>query len=126
MSTIVTTAALGDWGANQALNYLYRQQGQLWLALHDADPLGALPNEVAGGGYSRQPISFAVPSGRTVVSSNAQTFHGLPVDTVPYLAVWTDISTGNVVGVLYLGSHALHTTDSGQIKTAAGDVAFGF
>lgn len=126
MSTITTAAALGDWGANQALNYLFRQQGQLWLALHESDPNGAVPNEVAGGGYARQPISFNVPSGRAITSSNTQTFHGLPVTSVPYLAVWTDVSAGSLVGDLNLGSNALITTDSGQIMTAAGDVAFAF
>lgn len=41
--------------------------GQLEVAgLHDGDPGAAFDNEVAGGGYSRQAVSFSAASGDEV------------------------------------------------------------
>lgn len=126
MPTLVTTASPGDWGANQALNFLLRQQGQLWLALHTSDPNGSLPNEVAGGGYGRQMISFAVPSARICTNSTPFTFSGLVVASVPWLGVWTDVAAGNLVETLDLTGAPLEATSGGLIVGAIGDIAFAF
>ena len=78
--------------------------GGLYLALHQADPtvLGDLDTEAAGGGYIRQPISLSIPGSKTVASTNGQLFSGLPELSVTDLAVWTDVSAGDLVVVKHL------------------------
>lgn len=118
------TSALSNWLAGQILaTYLQNKTG-LYLALHLSDPTaaGLLASEAAGGGYVRQPISFAPPSAKACASSNPQVFTGLIVMTVTYLAVWDNIAQGNMQFSWPLATPIV-TTASGQILCAAGDVA---
>lgn len=127
MPTVTMTAALSQYGANLALNLLFRPRSTLYLGLHYSDPDGALPNEVVGGGYVRDNIAFAAPAARGVVSTNAQVFSGMVVDQVRYLGIWDSISAGNLVAKLYLGTdYTLTTIEDGKVLLAAGDVAFAF
>lgn len=113
---------LSNWAANLALQTILPPG--CYLACHQSDPtvLGNAGSEVAGGGYQRQPISFGPATNRVRVSSNAQTFPGMPVSVVTYLAVWTAIAGGHLVFAKQLPS-ALSVTVSGQVLAARGDVA---
>lgn len=71
------------------------------LALCTADPgdSGASPaNEVVGGSYARQTITFSAPepgaSGRKMENSNTIIFSGMPATTVTH---WVIIGSNNVI-----------------------------
>lgn len=113
---------LSNWAANTALQAMMNVP--CYLALHLSDPtaLGNPATEVAGGGYARQPISFSAATNRTRVSTNAQTFPGMPQSTVTHLSVWTAVSGGSMVFAKQLPS-PIKVLESGQFLAAAGDVA---
>lgn len=117
---------LSNYAGNAMLDFLLHNGGFLALHLEDPTPAGLLATEMAGDGYIRQVISFTAPSGKTAVSSNAQTFTGLPPADVPFLAVWDSISAGNmlfIIDLVALGFAAVHVTDQGQVLLAPGDIA---
>lgn len=95
-----------------------------YLALHTSHPtvLGLLATEVAGGGYRRQRIGFRLAGNRSCVSTNAQTFIGMPACRVTHLGVWDDPVAGHLLFVLRLNP-ALGVRVDGHFLTAVGDVA---
>jgi hypothetical protein len=113
---------LSNYAGNLALSTLLGP-GK-YLALHESDPTATaiLATEVAGGGYARQPVTFAAPSSKTAVSTNAQVFPGLPVVVVTYIAVWDAAGGGHMIFALQLAVPE-DTTLSGQFLAAVGDVA---
>lgn len=121
----MTDFVLSNYGANKALTDMLN--GNRWLALHNGPGptvlgSGAADNELAGAGYVRQLIKFAVPSGRTRVSNNAQKFAGLAADTVTWLSVWDLIGDGNMIFAKKL-TPAITVVESGFLLAAPGDVA---
>lgn len=127
MPTVTDLTALGNYGANLALNTLFRPTTTLYLGLHIAAPDGPLPNELAGGGYLRDNIAFGPPSGRAVVSVNSQTFAGLVADVVRYLGIWDSISQGNLLARINLAAvGGLITVTDGKVQLAPGDIAIKF
>lgn len=113
----------GNWGGNQSL--LVFQRPGLHLALHGADPtvLGNLATELAGGGYARQPITFSVPSGKATASTIDCVFSGTPDAVLAYLAVWTAVTSAELVAVVQLlVIQSVHP--SGRFLVPKGDVAF--
>jgi hypothetical protein len=113
---------LSNWAANAALQLILPAGCHLGCHLTDPTPVGNIGSEVAGGGYERQPISFADASNRTRVSSNAQLFPGMPACIVGWLAVWTAVSGGHLVFARKL-LVPIPVLESGQFLAAAGDVA---
>jgi hypothetical protein len=113
---------LSDWAANAALNYIIPKSAVLAAHLSDPTALGNAGSEVAGGGYQRQPISFAPSSNRTRVCTNAQIFPGMPQCIVAYLAVWTVIGGGFMVFAKKLAT-PISVLASGQLLSAVGDIA---
>lgn len=103
---------------------LYKNGG--WLALHEADPgvTGDITTEL--GGSTRQSQVYASPSGKALVSSNAQLFTDLPAAVIPFLAIW-DLQVGGhalvTLDLVSLGYSPIVTTASGQILFAPGDIA---
>lgn len=118
---------LGNWGANTALGSILNIAG-LYLALHVSDPnvLDPSATELAGGGYSRQPIFFATVSGRTGVSSTAQNYSGLPAATINFLAVWTAVADGFLVFAKDITATPLIALASGFLYVQPGDMALSF
>lgn len=108
--------------ANSALTAMLT--GTRYLAAFTADPTvtAVLANEVAGGGYRRQPITFSVGANRSSASTNAQTFTGMPACKVTHLAVFTDISGDVMVFSIQLAT-PIPVLESGQLLCAAGDIA---
>lgn len=124
MTIVSTDAALSDYYAHLALNYLFNRRGQrYYLGLHDANPTSAPPNELFGGGYVRDEITFANASGRAVLNNNACAFTATDPAAVLYLGVWDSISAGHLVAKLKLAS-PLRTYNDGRVVLAAGDIAF--
>lgn len=59
-------------------------------SLHTGDPgENGTANEVVGGSYARQPISWGAASGGVVSPSAAVDFNGMPAVTVTHFGVWT-------------------------------------
>jgi hypothetical protein len=124
---VTTNSNLGNYGANVALDSLCALQG-LYLALHISDPYVLDPSstEVAGGGYARQPIYLSVPSGRTIVSLNAQNYSGMPAATCTYLGVWTAVAAGFLVFSIDASASPIITASGGFVYVQPGDVALSF
>lgn len=114
-------SVLSNFFGNAALAAL--QKGH-YLALHEAPPdvTGTPANEVAGGGYVRQVITTSAPSGKTVVSSNAIVFPGMPAVTVTDMAIWDAISGGHLCVIIHLATPVV-VTESGQFLVAKSDIA---
>lgn len=119
------TGYISNWAANTALQVLL--QAPVWLAMHSDDPtaLGSAASEYLGGGYVRQPISFAAPAARASVSVNAQVFTALMAGSVLAFAVWNQVSAGNMIFAVVLDA-PLPVLDTGQVRVAPGDIALAF
>jgi hypothetical protein len=122
MPTPVVLDVLSNWAANAALELILPEGCFLSCHLSDPTPLGNTGSEVAGGGYIRQPISFAAATNRTRVSTNAQTFPGMPACVVTHLAVFTAIGGGHMVFVKKLNP-VITVLASGWFIATVGDVA---
>lgn len=69
-----------------------------YLSLHTADPGTTGANEVSGGSYARQPITFVASGGNELISGGtdaSQSFAGMPAESGNLWAgVWTALSGG--------------------------------
>lgn len=113
---------LGDIEANDWLHDKLTVR-DCWLGLHIAEPTpaGLRSTEVLGGGYERQPINFGQPSGRSVTSTNNQTFDGMPVSLVTWVGIWSDRFSGRLIAAIKQDSPQ-NVAAGGQYLGAAGDV----
>ena len=87
--------------ANIMLGAAFPTATNYWLAMFITDPgtTGAT-GEMNGGGYGRQLVNFAAPSGGTIISGGAnpaQVFTNVPVALggVPYFGVFSAQTGGN-------------------------------
>ena len=125
MPTTTATLVLSNYAGNLALTTLLRT-GSLYLALHTAAPdvaTGGADNEVAGGGYERQPISFSPPAGRACATSIKAYFSGMPAVSVWGVGVWDAPSEGHLI---VASPCALTVDDAHQVRVEAGDYAVQF
>lgn len=116
------TSILSNHAGNANLTQLL--DGTTYVALHLTDPTatGLLATEVAGGGYIRQPITYAAATGKIRVSTKALIFPGMPACIVAFLAGWDAISAGNMIWRKELSPH-ITVLASGQFLVAVGDIA---
>jgi len=91
--------------SNDVLNALLRnvalQIAQSYAALHNADPTDAGLNEISGGSYARQAVTFDVPSAGATANSADVDFTDMPAETVTHCSLWDASTVGNM---LYYGS----------------------
>lgn len=75
-------------------NTAYTPAATVYAALFTADPgeTGA-SNEVSGGSYARQAVTFSAASGGVIASSADVTFDALPAATITHFGIF-DASTG--------------------------------
>lgn len=86
-------ADLATPAANAAVNAVTALIG--FLSLHTTDPSTTGANEVTGGSYARQAITFGAASGGTATSTNSQTFANLPaIGGNVWIGTWTLVSAG--------------------------------
>lgn len=99
----------------------FSQPTSLYVSLHTADPSGTGANEVTGGSYARQSVSFNSASSKATSNSADIDFAGMPAVTVTHVAIW-DASSGGTVW--WEGSlTAQKTTESGDtLRIPAGDL----
>lgn len=70
----------------------------LFVALHTSDPTETgTANEVAGGGYTRQPVTFSAPTDGAAPSSVLVSFTvtGVNIGQVTHCSIWDAVSSGN-------------------------------
>lgn len=70
-----------------------------YLSLHSASPGITGANEISGGSYARQAITFATPASGQQISGGtdaAQSFAGMPLESsgCPYFGVWSALTAG--------------------------------
>lgn len=86
---------------NAILNHMLREAAYtpaeaLYLSLHTGDPGQNGANEVTGGSYVRQAITFDAADAKKCESSADIEFEGMPAATVTHVALWDADSSGNV------------------------------
>lgn len=74
-----------------------------YLSLHTATPGTTGANEVTGGSYARQAITFGSPSSGSQASSGvdaSQSFTGMPSEGsgTPFFGIWTLATSGTYIG----------------------------
>jgi len=76
--------------------------GTKYLALFAADPgvTGSLADEIAGGGYARQPIGFTQPGSKTTANTELIRFDAMPACVVNWLGVCDAISSGHLLALV--------------------------
>lgn len=85
---------------NSVLNHYFRNQAftppaAVYMSLHTADPGLTGLNEVTGGSYARQAITFGAAASKSITSSNTVDFTGMPAATVTHLGIWDAATAGN-------------------------------
>jgi len=98
----------------------YSQPALVYLALHtdDPGPSGGL-NEVIGGSYARQLITFGAPINNETSNSSIITFH-MPACSVSYFSIWDASTSGNCLFTDSLASTLeFNTADTFEIQASA-------
>ena len=88
-----------------------------YVSLHSASPSTTGANEISGGSYARQSLSWASVSGGSQASSNAQTFSSMPSVTIGWFGYWSASTAGTYNGGGALSSSL--TVPSGATVSAA-------
>jgi hypothetical protein len=93
-------ALLAVTSENTAIASIFVPSTTYYMSLHSATPGQNGSNEITGGSYARQAITFGAASGGAEVSTNSQTFTNLPAEAsgLPYFGIWTAVSGGTYVG----------------------------
>lgn len=102
-------------------NTAYTSPTTVYVGLFTADPTdtGSQANEVTGGSYARQAVTFGAPSGGTVANTGIITFPTATASwgTVTHAAILDAVSAGNM---LYKGALASSkTVDNGDTVSYA-------
>ena len=103
-------------------NSSYTPATTVYFALFTSDPAeDGSGNEVAGGSYARQSMSFAAASGGSCVTDAGIDFTDLPAATITHVAIYDASSNGNL---LYYGELAsqIITNSGDDINFASGDI----
>lgn len=80
-------------------NTAYTSPTTIYLALFtaDLDETGSTTNEVTGGSYARQTLTFTATATDGEYENNSLSFTDMPAATVQALAVMDDLSSGNML-----------------------------
>jgi hypothetical protein len=109
-------SGFSDYYAKAVANHFFRgdvettaqdQPTELYISLHVEDPTdsGSSADELEGGSYSRQAISFEEPESNLVNSvsytyitnSNNIVFPNLPASEVAFIGIWTEKDGGRLM-----------------------------
>lgn len=88
--------ALSDTAKNVMLTALAGEASH--VSAHDGDPSTTGANELSGGVYARESITWASASGGSVSASNTPVIDIPGTDTVSWLGLWDAATTGNFLG----------------------------
>lgn len=94
----------------------------VYASLHTADPSTNGANEVSGGSYTRESISWGSASGGTA-TSNAEIVFDVPGSTtITHLGYWSAVSGGTFYGSRALDTNQTYATD-GTYTIASGNLS---
>lgn len=112
-------AGLVDAGKNLALDGL--ATGVTFVSLHTADPSTGGTNEVSGGAYTREAISWASAASGSV-STDAQIVFDVPGSTtITHLGYWSASTSGTFYGSRALDTSQTYST-AGTYTIASGNI----
>lgn len=84
--------------ADTALDAVLVPATTYYLSLHTADPGTTGTNEVTGGSYARQAITFGSASGGSKASTDAQSFSGMPAEAGNlWVGIWSASTGGTFI-----------------------------
>ena len=112
--------------ANKVLNKLLRNQdfqhpSQIYVSLHTGDPGENGANEVTGGEYKRQLVTFSTPSNKQTSNPSDIEFVNMPACTITHMGLWDAETEGNFWwGGQLVASKQLDAGDTVRFK--AGDL----
>jgi hypothetical protein len=92
--------SISDYFENKILDHMLRgtaftPPSAVYVSLHTADPGETGTNEVTGGGYARQQVTFNAPSAGSMTNSNLLRWNSMPAVTVTHVGLWDAASAGN-------------------------------
>ena len=93
---------ISDYYENKILDHMLRgtaftPPAAVYVSLHSADPGETGANEISGGGYARQQVTFNAPSGGSMTNSNLLRWDNMPAVTVTHVALWDAPTLGNPI-----------------------------
>lgn len=112
-----------DYLENKILNVVFKNTAYtppatVYGALMTATPTDTGGGtEVTGGSYARQALTMGTPSLGTITNTLAVNFTAVPAGTITHIAVYDDLTAGNL---LYYGA-----LSSSIIALAGADIQFG-
>ena len=90
--------SISTYGKNSILNAMFNataySETNTWLSYHTADPGLTGANEVTGGSYARQQMSFGTVAAGAVANDTAETTT-MPAVTATHWGLWNAVSTGD-------------------------------
>lgn len=110
-----------NYAENATLDYILASTK--YLSLHTGDPgeTNSPTNEVTGGSYARQAITFNSASGGSKSSNSTATFTAMPAVTITYVGVYDASTSGNLLYSAAL-SPSRTTVAGDSVTFASGNV----
>ena len=93
-----------------------------YASLHSAEPNASGSNEISGGSYTREAISWAAASNGTAASNANITFDVPGSTTIAWLGYWSAASGGTFYGARVLDASQTFAT-SGTYVISAGNLS---
>lgn len=96
-------AAISNFLENELIDHVlrgapYTSPGQVYVALHTANPTDAATGaEVGGGGYERQAVTFIAPTDGQTANQGNIVYENMPSSVVTHVAIWDSASGGNML-----------------------------
>lgn len=78
-------------------NTAYPVGAGAYLSLHTGDPGKTGANEVVGGSYARQPVTWNNASSGSSTATASHDFTLLPAVTITHFGVWTALTGGSFI-----------------------------
>ena len=109
--------SISDYFENKILDHMLRgtaftPPATVYVSLHTADPGETGANEVTGGGYARQSVTFNAPSGGSMSNSALLRWNNMPAVTVTHVGLWDAANGGNPLWFGALSSSVTLTAGS--------------
>jgi hypothetical protein len=95
----------------------------VYASLHTAEPNASGSNEVTGGSYSRESISWAAASAGTAVSDANIVFDVPAATTITHLGYWSASTSGTFYGSRALDSSQTFSGSAGTYTITAGNLS---
>ena len=73
----------------------FTEATSVYVSLHTDDPGQTGTNEVTGGSYARQSVTFSAASSKATANTADLLFASMPSATVTYVGIWDASTSGN-------------------------------